>query len=88
MSSSHSFLKEGGWWYGVEQAKPLVAALDSEALSELVNDAVSTFGLTMSGRADINVGSVDDFVAWEPVLRCLFDGRAVYEPGTIGFHDR
>jgi Phytanoyl-CoA dioxygenase (PhyH) len=68
--------------------RSLVAALDSEALSELVNDAVSTFGLTMSGRADIKVGSVDDFVAWEPVLRCLFDGRAVYEPGTIRFQDR
>ena len=66
----------------------LVAALDHEAFSELVNDAVSTFGLTMSGRADIKVGSVDDFVAWEPVLRCLLDGRAVYEPGAIGFHDR
>jgi Phytanoyl-CoA dioxygenase (PhyH) len=66
----------------------LVAALDPLALSELVNDAVSTFGLVMSGRADIRVGSIDAFVAWEPVLRCLFDDRAVYQPGTIGFHDR
>ena len=42
----------------------------------------------MSGRADIRIGSVDAFVEWEPVLRCLFDDRAVYEPGTIGFCDR
>ncbi len=71
--------------HGVDQA--LVAALDPVAFSELVNDAVSTFGVTMSGRADIRVGGVDEFVEWEPVLRCLFDGRAVYEPGTITFSD-
>lgn len=71
--------------HGVDQA--LVAALDPVAFSELVNDAVSTFGVTMSGRVDIRVGGVDEFVEWEPVLRCLFDGRAVYEPGTITFSD-
>jgi Phytanoyl-CoA dioxygenase (PhyH) len=71
--------------HGVGQA--LVVALDRFAFSELVSDAVSTFGLTMSGRADIRVGSVDAFVEWEPVLRCLVDGRAVYEPGSIGFSD-
>ncbi len=54
----------------------------------MTNDTVSTFGLVMSGRADIRIGSVDAFVEWEPVLRCLFDDRAVYEPGTIGFCDR
>jgi hypothetical protein len=66
----------------------LVVALDPAAFSELVNDAVSTFGLVMSGRATIQVGSVDAFVEWEPVLRHLLDGRAVYEPGSIGFSDR
>ncbi len=66
----------------------LVAGLDQSAFSDLVEDAVSTFGLTMLGRADVRVGSVDAFVAWEPVLRFLFDGRAVYEPDTIRFHDR
>jgi hypothetical protein len=63
----------------------LIAVLDRHALSELVNDAVSAFGLTMSGRVDLRAGSVDAFVDWEPVLRCLFDGRAVYEPGAIEF---
>ena len=72
--------------HGIDEA--LVVALDPFALSELVNDAVSTFGLVMSRRADIRVGSVDAFVEWEPVLRYLFDDRAVYEAGTIGFCDR
>jgi hypothetical protein len=66
----------------------LVVALDANAFSELVNDVVSTFGLVMSARADIRAGSVDAFVAWEPVLRYLLDGRPVYEPGGIDFRDR
>ena len=65
----------------------LVVALDRKAFSELVQDAASTFALQMTGRADVRRGNVDAFLAWEPVLRCLLDGRAVYEPGTIQFRD-
>jgi hypothetical protein len=64
----------------------LVVALDRQAFSDLMQDAASTFGLQMTGRAEIKQGSVDAFVAWEPVLRSLLDGRPVYEPGTITFH--
>jgi hypothetical protein len=66
----------------------LVVALDRRAFSDLAADAASTFGLQMTGRAEIRHGSVDDFIAWEPVLRCLLDGRPTYEPGSIGFTDR
>ena len=66
----------------------LVVALDPLAWSELFHDAVSTFCLVMSGRVEVLVGSTDQFVNWEPVLRCLFDGRSVYEPGTIAFSHR
>jgi hypothetical protein len=65
----------------------LVVALDRLAFSELVTDAVSTFGLTMLGRAEVRVGTVDAFVAWEPALRYLLDGRDLFEPGTIEFCD-
>ena len=66
----------------------LVVALDRGAFSDLVQDVSSTFGLQMSGRAEVRRGTVDAFVEWEPVLRCLLDGRPVYEPGTITFEDR
>ena len=39
--------------------------------------------LQMTGRVTIRSRRVDDFVDWEPVLRCVLDGRPVYEPGTI-----
>jgi hypothetical protein len=78
---------------GVLRSRPggseqLVVALDATAFADLVGDVVSTFGLTMLGRAEIRAGTVDDLVAWEPVLRLLLDGRSVYEPGTVEFVDR
>jgi hypothetical protein len=66
----------------------LVVSLDRDAFSDLVQDVVSTFGVQMTGRARVVQGTLDAFVEWEPVLRCLLDGRPVYEPGTVEFHDR
>ena len=66
----------------------LVVALDRAAFSDLVQDVASTFGLQMAGRAKVEGGSLDGFLEWEPVLRCLLDGRPVYEPGSIALLDR
>jgi hypothetical protein len=65
-----------------------VIALDATACSELFQDVVSTFGLVMPGRVQVLRPRGDQFVAWEPVLRAAIDGRAVYEPGSLAFHDR
>ena len=65
----------------------LVVRLDRGAFSELMQDVASTFALQMTGRAEVQRGAAEAFVAWEPVLRCLLDGRAVYEPGAITFGD-
>lgn len=65
-----------------------IAALDVSALSDLIQDVASTFGLVLSGRAEMRRGSSDDFVAWEPVLRAVLDERPVYEPGSVAFRDR
>ncbi len=62
--------------------------LGREAFSDLVQDVSSTFGAQMMGRAQVVRGAFDRFLEWEPVLRCLLDGRPVYEPGTIAFRDR
>ena len=71
--------------HGAEGA--VVVALGPDAFSDLMHDTASTFALQMTGRAKIRQGDVDSFVAWEPVLRCVLDGRPVYEPGTITFRD-
>jgi Phytanoyl-CoA dioxygenase (PhyH) len=66
----------------------LVVALDRSAFSDLLQDVASTFGLHLGGRIDVRRGSLDAFLEWEPVLRCLLDGRPVHEPGAIAFRDR
>jgi Phytanoyl-CoA dioxygenase (PhyH) len=63
-------------------------ALDRASFSDLMQDIASTFALQMSGRAEIRRGTVDKFIAWEPLLRFLIDGRTVYESGSVGFRDR
>ena len=66
----------------------LVVALDRHAFSDLVQDVASAFGLHKTDRAHVQKGTLDAFVEWEPVLRCLLDGLPEYVPGSIGFHDR
>jgi hypothetical protein len=74
--------------HGGARDDALTVALGHDAFSDLIQDVATTFGLQLSGRAEIRRGPVDDFVAWEPVLRCLLDGRPVYEPGSITLRDR
>jgi hypothetical protein len=64
-----------------------VVALAPDAFSELVQETSTTLGLGMRGRVEMRRGTMDEFVAWEPVLRALIDGRAVYEPGSIPLVD-
>jgi hypothetical protein len=66
----------------------LIVSLDRAAFSDLMQDVASTFGLQMTGRAAVTRGALADFIAWEPVLRCLLDGRPVYEPGAVTLRDR
>jgi Phytanoyl-CoA dioxygenase (PhyH) len=66
----------------------LVVALDRRAFSDLVQDVASAFGLHKTDRASVRQGTLDAFVEWEPVLRCLLDGRSEYVHGSITLRDR
>lgn len=68
-------------------AAGVTAELGAEALSDLLQDSVSTMGLAMTSRVQITEGSINDWIGWEPVLRALLDGRKVHEPGDVTFVD-
>jgi hypothetical protein len=68
-------------------ADALVVELDRAAFSDLMQDVLSTFGAQLTGGVDIRRGTLDQFVEWEPALRCLLDGRPAYEPGSITLRD-
>ena len=63
----------------------VVAELTDDALSDLVQDAQSTMGLAMTSRVRITAGSLDEWIAWEPALRALLDGRPVHQAGDVTF---
>ncbi len=71
---------------GIDSAG-VVAVLAEDALSDLVQDTQSTMGLAMTSRVRIAAGSINDWIAWEPVLRALLDGRKVHETGDVTFTD-
>ncbi len=71
---------------GVDAAG-VVAELPADALSDLVQDAQSTMGLAMTARVKIVAGNINSWIAWEPALRALLDGRKVHETGDVTFLD-
>jgi hypothetical protein len=65
----------------------VIATLPADALSDLIQDTQSTMGLAMTSRVKITLGSINDWIGWEPVLRALLDGRKVHESGDVKFID-
>jgi hypothetical protein len=63
-------------------------SLDSDALSDLVQDWATTMGLAMNSRVRMTRGDFQHWIGWEPVFRALFDGRPVHEAGDIAIVDR
>jgi Phytanoyl-CoA dioxygenase (PhyH) len=58
-------------------------ALDRTAFADLFCERRTAMGLVIGGRIEGNAASNDAFCAWDPVLRSLLDGRAVYRSGDV-----
>ncbi len=71
---------------GIESAR-VVVVLSEEALSNYIQDVQSAMGLAMTSKVRITSGTINDWIAWEPVFRALLDGRKVHERGDITFTD-
>jgi hypothetical protein len=61
----------------------IVARVTEAGLSNLVQDVQTPMGLAMTSRVEITRGSLDDWLAWEPVLHALFDGRPAHRDGAV-----
>ncbi len=65
----------------------VVVAMEADTLSDFVQDLQSAMGLAMTSRVQIKRGSLGDWIAWEPPIRALLDGRKVHEHGDVTFVD-
>jgi hypothetical protein len=61
----------------------LRVALDATAFADLFCERRTALGLVVAGRVGGDPASSEAFCAWDPVLRSLLDGRAVYQPGDV-----
>ena len=61
----------------------LSVSLDSTAFADLFCERRTALGLAIGGRVEGDPASIDAFCAWDPILRSLLDGRAVYQPGDV-----
>ncbi len=64
----------------------LSVALDSTAFADLFCERRTALGLVIGGRVEGDAASNEAFCSWDPVLRSLLDGRAVYRPGDVSLH--
>ncbi len=61
----------------------LRVSLDPTAFADLFYERRTALGLVIGGRVEGDPPSNEAFCAWDPVLRSLLDGRAVYQPGDV-----
>ncbi len=57
--------------------------LDRAAFADLFCERRTALGLVIGARVTGDPASCEAFCAWDPVLRCLLDGRPVYQPGSV-----
>ena len=71
-----------------QEGAAAIVRLDTEDLSDLVNDIRTPMGMFTGGDLDMPAGGLDDFLDWWVVLRSLLDGRPVHTTGSVTFADR
>ena len=72
---------------GVAEAA-VVVEVTAAAFSDLVQDVRSTLSFMTKGDIEVVTGRLSQFIAWEPALRALLDGRPAHVPGPATFVDR
>jgi hypothetical protein len=65
-----------------------IVRLDTEGLTDLVNDIRTPMGFFTGGDLDMARGRLEDFLDWSVVLRALLDARPVHTAGSVTFRDR
>ena len=61
----------------------LQVGIDDDAFAELVGEQRTALGLVIGARVTGEGESNGAFCAWDPVLRSVLNGRAVYRPGDV-----
>jgi len=63
-------------------------AMDAAAFADLVAEERTALGLVIGARVEGDPEASWAFTGWDPVLRSVLDGRAVYAPGDVELRGR
>ena len=70
-----------------DETADTVIELDQESWQGLVHELEAPAGLLYAGRVRCLRGQAIDLMAWEPGLRALYNGRALYDPDRLDLRD-
>ena len=89
---AYSFVCRGG---GVEivpgieaDAETVLEIVDQESWIDYLHEFRTRAGLLYSKAVKFIRGDFESWDAWDPAIRCLYSGRAIYDPERLDFHDR
>jgi ectoine hydroxylase-related dioxygenase (phytanoyl-CoA dioxygenase family) len=66
-----------------DAATCVVRFVDASAFADFFHELRTVPGAQVTGTVRYERGGYAEFDAWEPALRALYQGRSIYDPGTI-----
>ena len=71
-----------------DDARTVLELIDHESWLDYLYEFRTRYGLLYSNAVRFVRGSFETWDDWEPALRCLYSGRAIYDPASVDFRDR
>lgn len=71
-----------------DEARTVLEIVDHESWLDYLYEFRTRYGLLYSGAVRFIRGDFDTWDDWEPAIRCMYSGRAIYDPGSVDFRDR
>ena len=62
--------------------------IDPESWIDYLHEFRTRAGLLYSKAVKFVRGNFESWDAWDPAIRCLYSGRAIYDPERLDFRDR
>ena len=90
--SAYSFVSRSGTVEIVpgiaEGAETILEIVDHESWVDYLHEFRTRAGLLYSRAVRFLRGNFESWDAWDPAIRCMYSGRAIYDPDRLEFLDR
>ncbi len=70
-----------------KDARTILEIVDHESWLDYLYEYRTRYGLLFSNAVKFVRGDFETWDDWEPAIRCMYSGRAIYDPARIEFRD-